>query len=51
MLIASGASYYRPDNGWIDYHDYVLTHMTGTVDYLSVLRYATDALGDDRSFG
>ncbi len=51
MLIASGASYYRPDNGWIDYNDYVLTHMTGTVDYLSVHRYATDALGDDRSFG
>ncbi len=51
MLIASGASYYRPDNGWIDWNDYVLTHMTGTVDYISVHRYATEALGDDRSFG
>ncbi|MRR22637.1 alpha-L-arabinofuranosidase [bacterium] len=50
MLIASGASYYRPDNGWIDWNDYVLTHMTGTIDYLSVHRYATEALGDDRSF-
>ncbi len=49
-LIASGASYYRPDNGWIDWNDYVLTHMTGTIDYLSVHRYATEALGDDRSF-
>ncbi len=49
-LIASGASNYRPDNGWIDWNDYVLTHMTGTIDYLSVHRYATEALGDDRSF-
>src|SRR5690606_20249807 len=46
----SGASNYRPDNGWIDWNDYVLTHMTGTIDYLSVHRYATEALGDDRSF-
>ncbi|HOC48470.1 MAG TPA: alpha-L-arabinofuranosidase C-terminal domain-containing protein [Bacteroidales bacterium] len=49
-LIASGASNYRPDNGWIDWNDYVLTHMTGTIDYLSVHRYATEALGDDSSF-
>jgi len=49
-LIASGASYYRPDNGWIDWNDYVLTHMTGSIDYLSVHRYATEALGNDRSF-
>ena len=49
-LIASGASNYRPDNGWIDWNDYVLTHMTGTIDYLSVHRYATEALGNDRSF-
>ena len=49
-LIASGASNYKPDNGWIDWNDYVLTHMTGTIDYLSVHRYATEALGSDRSF-
>lgn len=49
-LIASGASNYKPDNGWIDWNDYVLSHMTGTIDYLSVHRYATEALGDDRSF-
>jgi len=49
-LIASGASNYKPDNGWIDWNDYVLTHMTGTIDYLSVHRYATEALGNDRSF-
>ncbi|HNT93223.1 MAG: alpha-L-arabinofuranosidase [Bacteroidales bacterium] len=49
-LIASGASNYKPDNGWIDWNDYVLTHMTGSIDYLSVHRYATEALGNDRSF-
>lgn len=41
----------KPDNGWIDWNDYVLTHMTGSIDYLSVQhRYATEALGNDRSF-
>ncbi len=49
-LIASGASNYKPDNNWIDWNDYVLTHMAGNIDYLSVHRYATEALGDDRSF-
>jgi alpha-N-arabinofuranosidase len=49
-LIASGASDYKPDNGWIDWNDYVLTHMAGNIDYLSVHRYATEALGGDRSF-
>ena len=50
-LIASGASNYRPaDNSWIDWNDYVLTHMVGNIDYLSVHRYATEALGNDRSF-
>jgi alpha-L-arabinofuranosidase len=49
-LIASGASNYKPDNNWIDWNDYVLTHMAGNIDYLSVHRYATEALGNDRSF-
>ena len=49
-LVASGASDYKPDNGWIDWNDYVLTHMVGNIDYLSVHRYATEALGGDRSF-
>jgi alpha-N-arabinofuranosidase len=50
-LIASGASNYKPDMAWIDWNDYVLTHMTGNIDYLSVHRYATEALpAGDRSF-
>lgn len=50
-LIASGASNYKPDMAWIDWNDYVLTHMTGSIDYLSVHRYATEALpAGDRSF-
>ena len=50
-LIASGASDYKPDNGWIDWNDYVLQHMVGNIDYISVHRYATEALpAGDRSF-
>ena len=49
-LIACGASDYNPDNGWIDWNDYVLSHMVGNIDYLSVHRYATEVLGSDRSF-
>jgi alpha-N-arabinofuranosidase len=49
-LIVSGASNYKPDNGWIDWNDYVLQHMVGNIDYISVHRYATEALGGDRSF-
>lgn len=49
-LVASGASDYKPNNNWIDWNDYVLTHMVGSIDYLSVHRYATEALGGDRSF-
>ena len=49
-LVASGASNYKPDNAWIDWNDYVLQHMVGSIDYLSVHRYATEALGGDRSF-
>jgi len=49
-FIASGASDYNPDNGWIDWNDYVLQHMVGNIDYLSVHRYAREALSGDRSF-
>jgi alpha-N-arabinofuranosidase len=49
-LIASGASNYKPDNGWIDWNDYVLQNMVGIIDYISVHRYATEALSGDRSF-
>jgi alpha-N-arabinofuranosidase len=50
-LVAVGASNYKPDMAWIDWNDYVLTHMAGSIDYLSVHRYATEALPTgDRSF-
>jgi len=50
-LIASGASNYRPgDNRWIDWNDYVLDRMIGTIDYISVHRYVTEALKEDRGF-
>jgi alpha-N-arabinofuranosidase len=48
--IGSGASNYKPDNTWIDWNDYVLEHLAGKIDYLSVHRYATEAIGTDRSF-
>ena len=43
-FIADGASNYRPDNKWIAWNDYVLQHMAGSIDYLSVHRYVQDAL-------
>jgi alpha-N-arabinofuranosidase len=49
-FIASGASNYTSDNSWIDWNDYVLQNMTGKIDYLSVHRYASEALAGDRSF-
>ena len=49
-FIADGASNYRTGNDWIAWDDYVLQHMVGSIDYLSVHRYATEALGNDRSF-
>ena len=48
--IGSGASNYTPTNEWIDWNDYVLQHLAGKIDYLSVHRYATEVLGSDRSF-
>jgi alpha-N-arabinofuranosidase len=49
-FIADGASNYKPDNNWIDWNDYVLQHMVGSIDYLSVHRYVREALAGDTSF-
>jgi alpha-L-arabinofuranosidase len=49
-FIACGASNYKPDNNWIDWNDYVLQHMAGKIDYLSVHRYVREALAGDTSF-
>ncbi len=52
-FIASGASNYRPStsNAWIEWNDYVLEHLAGSIDYLSVHRYAREALAQgDTSF-
>ena len=38
------------NNAWIDWNDYVLEHMVGKIDYLSVHRYVREALGGDTSF-
>lgn len=48
-LVASGASLYRPDNEWVDWNEYVLDNMLGNIDYLSVHRYATEALPGGRN--
>jgi alpha-N-arabinofuranosidase len=48
-LVASGASLYRPGNSWIEWNDEVLNQMAGKIDYLSVHRYATEALPGGRS--
>jgi alpha-N-arabinofuranosidase len=49
-FIACGASNYKPDNAWIDWNDYVLQHMAGNIDYLSVHRYVREALAGDTNF-
>ena len=48
-LVASGASLYEPNNDWVEWNDYVLDKMVGKIDYLSVHRYATEALPGGRS--
>lgn len=59
ILIASGASNYPGvtgnydrNDGWIDWNDYVLDRMAGSIDYISVHRYANQALPDrnDQTF-
>jgi alpha-N-arabinofuranosidase len=49
-FIGSGASNYTPKNEWIDWNDYVLQQLAGKIDYLSVHRYAREALAGDQSF-
>lgn len=48
-LVASGASNYKPDNKWIDWNSYLLEQMAGKIDYLSVHRYATEAIPGGRA--
>ncbi len=47
-LVASGASLYEPNNDWVEWNDVVLDRMVGKIDYLSVHRYATEALPGGR---
>lgn len=49
-FIACGASNYRTNIDWIGWDDYVLEHMAGKIDYLSVHRYVREALAGDTSF-
>jgi len=49
-FIADGASNYKPDNNWIDWNDYVLQHLVGSIDYLSVHRYVREALAGETNF-
>ena len=49
-FITCGASNYRPGIDWIQWNDYVLQHMVGNIDYLSVHRYVREVLGNDRRF-
>jgi len=49
-FIACGASNYRTNIDWIGWDDYVLQHMAGTIDYLSVHRYVRELLAADKSF-
>jgi alpha-N-arabinofuranosidase len=49
-FIACGASNYRTNIDWIGWDDYVLQHMAGTIDYLSVHRYVRELLATDNSF-
>ena len=49
-FIADGASNYRTNNDWIAWNDYVLQHLVGSIDYLSVHRYVREALAGDTSF-
>ena len=49
-FIADGASNYRTNNDWIAWNDYVLQHLVGSIDYLSVHRYVREAAAGDTSF-
>jgi alpha-N-arabinofuranosidase len=49
-FIACGASNYHTNIDWIGWNDYVLEHLAGKIDYLSVHRYVREALAGDTSF-
>jgi alpha-N-arabinofuranosidase len=49
-FIACGGSNYRSTNDWIGWNEYVLEHLAGRIDYLSVHRYVREALNGDNSF-
>ena len=49
-FIADGASNYHTNIDWIGWNDYVLEHMAGSIDYLSVHRYVRELVARDRSF-
>ena len=49
-FVADGASNYRSNNDWIAWNDYVLQHLAGSIDYLSVHRYVREALAGDTNF-
>jgi alpha-L-arabinofuranosidase len=49
-FIASGASNYRTNVDWIGWNDYVLEHLAGKIDYLSVHRYVREALAGTTNF-
>ena len=49
-FIASGASNYRTGVDWIGWNDYVLDHLVGKIDYLSVHRYVREALAGETGF-
>ncbi len=51
-MVACGASNYGrgTNNAWIDWNDYVLEHMIGKIDYLSVHRYVREVLGGETNF-
>jgi alpha-N-arabinofuranosidase len=51
-LVACGASNYgrSTNNAWMDWNDYVLEHMIGKIDYLSVHRYVREVVGTETNF-
>ena len=51
-LVGCGASHYGhgTNNAWIDWNDYVLEHLIGKIDYLSVHRYVRESLGTETNF-
>ena len=49
-FVADGAVIDLSNNDWIAWNDYVLQHLAGSIDYLSVHRYVREAAAGDTSF-